>query len=76
MPLPWTANQRGGAPVETFMIKLLVLAVLAAVFALTIWLSPRFFRSDAPAAPRAEATGRTPAGPPPAEATARPSRPR
>jgi hypothetical protein len=76
VPVPWTANAREGAPVETFMIKLLVLAVLAVVFALTIWLSPWFFRSDAPAAPRAEATGRAPAGPPPAEAPARSSRPR
>jgi predicted lipid-binding transport protein (Tim44 family) len=58
------------------MIKLLVLAVLAVVFGLTIWLSPRFFRSDAPAAPRAAATGPTPAGAPPAEAPAGPSRTR
>ncbi|HSB41511.1 MAG TPA: hypothetical protein VLK28_06740 [Methylomirabilota bacterium] len=61
---------------ETFMIKLLVLAVLAVAFALTIWLSPWFFRSDAPAAPRAEATRGAPAGPPNAEAPARPSRAR
>lgn len=55
---------------ETFLIKLLVLAVLSVVFALTIWLSPRFFRADAPAAPRKPAAGGTPAGLPPAEASA------
>jgi hypothetical protein len=62
--------------VETFMVKLLVLAVLAMAFALTIWLSPWLFRSDAAAAPRAEAPGRTPAGLPPAEGPATPPRAR
>ena len=38
---------------ETFVIKLLVMVVLAVVFGLTIWLSPRFFGSDGGAATRA-----------------------
>lgn len=37
---------------ETSLIKLLVLVVLAAVFGLTVWASPRFFGSDGRAATR------------------------
>jgi hypothetical protein len=35
----------GGLCVDTFWIKLIVLAVLAGLFVVTIWLTPRIFVS-------------------------------
>ena len=40
---------------DVFWIKLVVLAVLAALFGLTVWLTPLFFRSSRPGAPDADA---------------------
>jgi predicted lipid-binding transport protein (Tim44 family) len=41
--------------VDAFWIKLVVLAVLAALFGLTVWVTPRLFRSSRPGAPDADA---------------------
>jgi hypothetical protein len=35
----------GGLCVDTFWIKLIVLAILAGIFVVTIWLTPLFFAS-------------------------------
>lgn len=40
---------------DAFWIKLVVLAVLAGFFVLTVWLTPWLFRSSAAAAPDANA---------------------
>jgi len=55
--------------VDVFWIKLFVLAVLAALFGLTVWLTPWFFNSN----PRAAAKAGAPAEPATSEA-ARPHR--
>jgi hypothetical protein len=56
--------------VETFVIKLLVMAVLAILFWLTVWVSPRIFSSTARASARADVKGTAPAGPAPAPVAA------